>query len=78
MNTDRTAHYYAGRAAQNRLSDCLYARKMTAGELAKRVGLHRTTVLHYANGDCWPSVPALLAICDALGVSPLDIYPLDR
>lgn len=42
---------------------------MSQRELARRAGCHRETVYHVENGRHAPSIPNLIAIARALGVS---------
>lgn len=50
------------KTARNRLG-------MTQSQLAERIGVERTVLTHWENGDTSPRVEHLPRIADALGVS---------
>lgn len=44
-------------------------KRITKIELAKRLGVSKTTVQKYTTGECYPSVKRLIALSQVLGVS---------
>lgn len=48
--------------------------KITFDQLTERTGMAKTTVLNYLNGRRDIPIPAFIALCEALSVSPGDIF----
>lgn len=53
----------------SRLSRAMHAREMNGAELARAVGISRFEVSRYTNAHKLPSLPTLIKIADALGVT---------
>lgn len=52
--------------------------KMTQEELAEKIGANRVTIARYENGNYLPSVPAIHALADALGVTESILSGIDE
>lgn len=52
-----------------RMSDLMRQKKISAAELARRIGTDRSTIGHYLRGDYLPKYDKIQKIADALGVS---------
>lgn len=52
-----------------RMSDLMRQKKITAAELARRIGTDRSTIGHYLRGDYLPKYDKIQKIADTLGVS---------
>ena len=47
---------------------------LTVEEIAKKTGYSRQTVYGWLNGSFAPSIPAILKICNALGLNPASFF----
>lgn len=52
-----------------RMSDIMRQKKISAAELARRIGTDRSTIGHYLRGDYLPKYDKIQKIADSLGVS---------
>ena len=52
-----------------RMSDIMRKKKISAAELARRIGTDRSTIGHYLRGDYLPKYDKIQKIADSLGVS---------
>lgn len=48
-------------------------KRMTQEQLAKKTGLGRSTIAKYESGQIEMSMPVFIELCDAIGVSYIDI-----
>ena len=60
-----------------RLRDAIKSSGLTQREIAKRVGIHPSTVSKYARMEKYPSIDTLAVLCRELGVSSDRILGLD-
>ena len=60
-----------------RLRDAIKNSGLSQKEIARRVGIHPSTVSKYARMEKHPSIDTLAALCRALGVSSDRILGLD-
>lgn len=59
-----------------RLREAISTSHMTQVELARRLGMHPTSVNKYMKEDVFPSLEVFAAICEILDVSADDILGL--
>lgn len=72
MTTSSTDQFAAAVAAELRAERARL--KLTIAHVVDGSGLSKSAVLHYLNGQRDIPIPALAAICRALGVSPVVIF----
>lgn len=48
-------------------------KRMTQEQLAQKTGLGRSTIAKYESGQIEMSMPVFIELCDAIGVSYIDI-----
>lgn len=61
-----------------RLRDAIKNSGLSQKEIARRVGVHPSTVSKYARMEKYPSIDTLAVLCRALGVSSDRILGLDN
>lgn len=52
-----------------RLKQLRYEKKLSQGQLARKVGVNASTVALYESGDRFPSLPVLIELSRVLGVT---------
>ena len=61
-----------------RLRDAIKDSGLSQKEIAKRVGIHPSTVSKYAHMEKYPSIDTLAQLCRAIGVSSDKILGLNE
>ena len=61
----------------NRLYMVRRSRRMTQGELAVMAGISRTTICMLERHGGYPSMRVAIALCNALGCSFEEVFPID-
>lgn len=61
-----------------RLGEILKEKKMTAKELSDRTGISHVNLTYIKQGKHYPSKPTFEKLCEALGVSPSEMFEVPR